>query len=145
MCVRAGRRGLPNAPFDAPYSALLRSVPLPDIHNRGDALLFVEKIKRASGLLWMLDSGKAAAAACITAAAVSSNLAYGGVENKTMLAVYNRIDSLPSTRIPRPDSHMEEMINEFTGKAQAYGDIEEAKSNAKLMIIKYCKNIINPP
>lgn len=127
------------APFDNAYQDLLRSVPLACKNNRGDILLLTERIKRGSKFFWMLSPEHASGAVCVIATAICSHLAYASSEEPSMLTLFRQIDNLPSVKIPHPANWIERMINEFTEKAQAYGDFESAKTNAKRLIIDYCK------
>ena len=122
---------------DADY---LSRVPLPCNSNRGEILLFAEKIKKSSRLSWMLPETYVSAATCVVAAAICSQLLYAGGEDKNLLTLYNQVDLLPDKYIQHTSSSVDQMINEFLQKAQTYGSLEKAKTNAKQFLIDYCKN-----
>ena len=143
MYTRDGRNSRVTAPFANMYQDLLQSVPLTCKSSRGEILLFTEKIKRKSKFFWLLSPGRVSGAVCVIAAATCSHLAYASSEDQNMLTLFRRIDSLPSVKIHHPANWLEQMVNEFTEKALAYGDFERAKTNAKRFIIDYCKKYNN--
>ncbi len=116
------------------------TVPLPCNRNRGDILLFAEKIKKSSKRKWMLPETYVSAATCIIAAAICSQLVYASDDDKNLLTLYRQIDGLPSDCIPHPAGHLELMINEFIQKAQKDIGFEKAKTNAKHFVVDYCRD-----
>jgi len=118
----------------------MSTVPLPCNRNRGDILLFAEKIKKSSKRSWMLPETYVSAATCIIAAAICSQLEYGSDDDKNLLTLYRQIDGLPAEIIPHPANWLEQMINEFIQKSQKDIGFEKAKTNAKHFIVEYCRN-----
>lgn len=133
------------APYEDDSDAItnadyLGRVPLPCNSSRGDILLFAEKIKKSSRLSRLLPETYVSAATCVVTAAICSQLLYAGGEDKNLLTLYDQIDLLPDKYIQHTSSSVDQMINEFLQKAQTYGSLEKAKTNAKQFLIDYCKN-----
>jgi len=127
-------------PFDDIDAGCLSTVPLPCTSNRGDILLFAEKVKKSSKLSWMMPESYISAATCVVVAAICSQILYAGGEDKNLLTLYRQIDSLTPEQIPHPSGFLEQMINEFIQKAQKDIGFEKAKTNAKHFIVDYCRD-----
>jgi len=127
-------------PFDDINTDFLSTVPLPCTSNRGEILIFTEKIRKSSKRSWMLPETYVSAATCIIAAAICSQLVYTSDDDKNLLTLYRQIDSLTPEQIPHPSGFLELMINEFVQKAQKDVSFEKAKNNARHFIVDYCKN-----
>lgn len=118
----------------------LSTVPLRCKPNRGEILLLTEKIKKSSSRSWMLPEKYISASACVLAAAICSLLLDTGDADKNMLMLYNQIDQLSADCTRKPDSFLEQMITEFSEKANKDINIEKAKTNAKQFVTDYCRN-----
>lgn len=134
------RQNIDDIPYTITDADYLGRVPLPCNSSRGDILLFAEKIKKSSRLSRLLPETYVSAATCVVTAAICSQLLYAGGEDKNLLTLYDQIDLLPDKYIQHTSSSVDQMINEFLQKAQTYGSLEKAKTNAKQFIIDYCKN-----
>ena len=126
--------------FISTHPDYLSTVPLPCNRNRGEILLFAEKIKKSSKRSRMLPETYVSAATCIIAAAICSQLLDMHEGDTNMLTLYQKIDSLPADGISQTDSFLARMINEFTEKSKQYADFEKAKNIAKNLLVDYCRN-----